>query len=441
MIVGSKRLFAASIAILLAACLCVPISQHFFSELPPRGAAKRPVILVPGLGGSVLQAKLHKDSAPWFCYKNTDWFNIWFVYVAACPPHLLNRHVDAGFVTCFNRFDLPDIIRTQCLMANMVLSYNSTTHEYSYPQGVDMRTAVDWGGVDGVSWLYFLHMGNFKYFADVVAAFVAENYTIGANIRAAPYDWRLAPDGLNRSGFFANLSQLVVDTYEKNGQTKVAIVAHSLGTMLTRHWLLHESPDFIAQYVDTFVAISPPFAGAVATIMGIISGYTFDIPLPHDWFRPTLLASPSIVYLTPLDSVFGDRVLVSTNNVTYNSSQVLDMLEGVNAKQAQEYWTFLEDMRYDGTPMPSRQALLSPSLLPSRHRKYCDTDAFVCSFSVQLHCVYGYDVETFDSLHYDVAELNPNMPAPTVRWGDGDGTVRCATPAREPWPYSPLACR
>ena len=254
--------------------------------------------------------------------------------------------------------DLPDIIRTECLMSNMVLGFNATTHEYSYPQGVEMNTAVDWGGVDGVNWLYWVHAGDFKYFADVINAFIAENYTVGVNLRAAPYDWRLAPDGLNRSGFFANLSQLVVDTYQKNGQTKVAIVAHSLGTMLTRHWLLHESPDFIAQYVDTFVAVSPPFGGAVATIMGIISGYTFDLPLPHNWFRPTLLASPSIVYLTPLDSVFGDRVLVSTNNVTYKSSQILDMLEGVNATQAQEYWSFLDGMRYDGTPIPSRHVFV-----------------------------------------------------------------------------------
>jgi len=39
-------------------------------------------------------------------------------------------------------------------MSNMVLSFNATSHEYSYPQGVEMRTAIDWGGVDGVSWLY-----------------------------------------------------------------------------------------------------------------------------------------------------------------------------------------------------------------------------------------------------------------------------------------------
>ncbi len=220
-----------------------------------------------------------------------------------------------------------------------------------------MNTAVDWGGVDGVSWLYWVHMGDFKYFADVIDAFLAENYTVGVNIRAAPYDWRLAPDGLNSSGFFTNLSKLVVDTYEKNGQTKVAIVAHSLGTMLARHWLLHESPDFIAQYVDTFVAVSPPFGGAVATLMGIISGYTFDIPLPHNWFRPTLLSSPSITYLTPVDSVFGDRVLVSTNNITYTSSQIMDILEGVNATQAQDYWAFMPALRYDGTPIPSRSVL------------------------------------------------------------------------------------
>ena len=58
------------------------------------------------------------------------------------------------------------------------------------------------------------------------------------------------------------------------------------------------------------------------------------------------------------------------------------------------------------------------------HPHTLDTHASTCSFSVQLHCLYGFDVETFDSLHYDVANLDPFMPAPTVRWGDGDGTVR-----------------
>ncbi len=74
MLVGSKRFFAISVAVLLTSCLSVPIFQHFSSILPEN---KRPVILVPGLAGSVLQAKLHKDTAPWFCYKNSDWFNIW----------------------------------------------------------------------------------------------------------------------------------------------------------------------------------------------------------------------------------------------------------------------------------------------------------------------------------------------------------------------------
>jgi hypothetical protein len=67
-------LFVISFAALLTLCLSAPTFQH---DREPGG--KRPVILVPGLAGSVLQAKLHKDTAPWFCYKNSDWFNIWCV--------------------------------------------------------------------------------------------------------------------------------------------------------------------------------------------------------------------------------------------------------------------------------------------------------------------------------------------------------------------------
>jgi hypothetical protein len=73
MSVGS-HLFATAVAVLFTVCLSTPVFQNFRE---PGG--KRPVILVPGLAGSVLQARLHKDTAPWFCFKNSDWFNIWCV--------------------------------------------------------------------------------------------------------------------------------------------------------------------------------------------------------------------------------------------------------------------------------------------------------------------------------------------------------------------------
>lgn len=37
-----------------------------------------PVVLVPGLCGSGLQAKIHKESKPaWYCFENWNWFRIW----------------------------------------------------------------------------------------------------------------------------------------------------------------------------------------------------------------------------------------------------------------------------------------------------------------------------------------------------------------------------
>ena len=41
-----------------------------------------------------------------------------------CPIHLRSLAVQ---LTSYCRFDLPDIIRAECLMANMVLSFNATT--------------------------------------------------------------------------------------------------------------------------------------------------------------------------------------------------------------------------------------------------------------------------------------------------------------------------
>lgn len=90
MFVCSKRLFLASVAVLLTVCLSVPISPQPQSDLP---GGKRPVILVPGLAGSVLQAKLHKDTAPWLCYKNSDWFNIWCVCFELRLPSFLTHAI------------------------------------------------------------------------------------------------------------------------------------------------------------------------------------------------------------------------------------------------------------------------------------------------------------------------------------------------------------
>ena len=39
-----------------------------------------PILIIPGDGGNSLEAKLNdrKNTPPFYCYKNEDWYKLWF---------------------------------------------------------------------------------------------------------------------------------------------------------------------------------------------------------------------------------------------------------------------------------------------------------------------------------------------------------------------------
>ena len=71
------------------------------------------------------------------------------------------------------------------------LEYNEFTNTYSNRTGVEM-TVPDFGGTSAVECLSKYCVKIVKYLKDMVDYFVARGYKRGVDIRAAPYDWRLA---------------------------------------------------------------------------------------------------------------------------------------------------------------------------------------------------------------------------------------------------------
>ena len=74
-----------------------------------------PVVLVPGDGGSQIEARLNKTSGHWWCSKNTDWYDLW-----------LN----------INQMLQPEV---QCWSDNVALQYHPATHTTSDAPGVETR--------------------------------------------------------------------------------------------------------------------------------------------------------------------------------------------------------------------------------------------------------------------------------------------------------------
>lgn len=136
--------------------------------------AKLPVVLVPNMLGSVLSAKVNRtmaDTPHWYCRTHADWGFIWLQLHKMALLDCLNNELSVSVVT------------------------NNATHRYQNATGVHVLP-VDFGGLDGVSSVDPLLPLITHNFDALISAFVAKGYKPGHDLVGAPYDFRLAPDGL-----------------------------------------------------------------------------------------------------------------------------------------------------------------------------------------------------------------------------------------------------
>lgn len=121
-------------------------------------------LTVPGFGGSKMQAKLNKASAPhWWCSKKTsDYFNVWLGY--------------------------HPILSFDCWVDNVKLIYNRVTRKTRNTPGVHTRV-LGWGTVESMEWIWIFG----AYFNHIAEALIERGYIRGENLFGAPYDFRKAP--------------------------------------------------------------------------------------------------------------------------------------------------------------------------------------------------------------------------------------------------------
>jgi len=114
-------------------------------------------------------------------------------------------------------------------------------------------------------------------FGPVIQALQAVGYVEGQNLDASPYDWRVPPHVLeDRDQYFSRTMVQVVDLYEKNKNTPVVLLGHSLGTK-TAHYFLNFAKEkagrgWIDKYVHTYMPVGAPHLGAPKALRSIVSG-------------------------------------------------------------------------------------------------------------------------------------------------------------------------
>ncbi|GAB1600840.1 group XV phospholipase A2-like [Argonauta hians] len=330
-------------------------------------ASINPVILVPGDGGSQITARLNKSSSRYiYCEKRTNYYyTLW---------------LDISQIT----------IAQNCFVENMRLIYDPKTRRTLDSPGVDVKVP-GFGKTETVEYLDPWKEQFTSYYYHIVNRLTKLGLSRNVSIRGAPYDFRRSPNEFEE--YFKIFKELVEETYKTNNNSKIVLVAHSMGCPTMLYFLNRQSVAWKDKYIRMMITISGVWGGAVKPLRLMVSGDNLGIAvLKQNVIRTYQRTASSTAWLMPYDTFWkADDILVSRPGRNYT----------VN-----DYELLFHDLNYT-TGYEMRK----------------DTENLVKDFrppGVEIHCIHGVNVDTPATYQYD--EGFPNSD-PKIIHGPGDGTV------------------
>jgi len=346
----------------------------FLKQNPNKPLSLSPVVMLPGFGGSALEAKLHKNDTPaWYCFQEWDWFRLWIA--------------------------LDEIIAQTCWFDNQALDYDPSTDTYANTDGVDIR-GIDFGGTSGIDYLTYIlgfPVTFTSIYGTMIQSFEAVGYEAGVNLRGVPYDWRL-PSDAHEGDLYDRIQQLIEETYQQNGNTKVHVIAHSLGGPVFLHFLNSMTDAWRTTYMESFIPIAGPWSGSPKALRGLVSGDNFGMEfLGFSIVDPLTMRSVARTYgglvaLIPDPTFWGDQVFVIGPQKNYTASDFLELFQDLGADMTASIYPHTEWL------FPNMTAPMVPT-----------------------YCLYGTDQPT--ELYYDYSDGDYNSDPVIYYTNEGDGTV------------------
>lgn len=329
-----------------------------------------PVILVPGDGGSQVEAKLNRSSVVhYICAKTSDdYFNLWLNMELLVP------------------------VVIDCFIDNLKLNYDNITRTTSNQPGVDIRVP-GWGNPFVVEYIDPSKATPGTYFKDIANLLVNDlGYIRNLSLRGAPYDFRKGPS--ENEEFFAKLKDLIEETYIMNNNTPVTLVAHSMGGPMTLIMLQRQSQKWKDKYINAMITLSAVWAGSIKAVKVFAIGDDLGAYfLRESVLRTEQITSPSLGWLLPSKLFWKEtEVLVQSDLKNYTLNNLQEYFADIGVPNAWEFRKDNEKYQLDFT---------APG--------------------VEVHCLYGSKVNTVEKLYYKPGTTIQGYPQ--LIFGDGDGTV------------------
>ncbi|KAL8171869.1 hypothetical protein V2J09_023673 [Rumex salicifolius] len=222
-------------------CPCCPFFGFRSSEDDPT-ADRDPVLLVSGIGGSILHSKKKKSG-----FETRVWVRIW----------LADFEFKKRLWSLYN----PQTGYTEEL---------DTDYEIVVPTDDFGLYAIDI--LDPSLFVKLIHLTEVYHFHDMIEMLVECGYNKGTTLFGFGYDFRQS----NRIDKSMDGLKLKLETaYKASGGRKVNIISHSMGGLLVKCFL-SLYPKIFAKYVNKWICIACPFQGAPGSINdALLTGLQF----------------------------------------------------------------------------------------------------------------------------------------------------------------------
>eukprot|EP00736_Rhodelphis_marinus_P001085 Rmarinus@m.5426 len=356
-----------------------------------------PVVLVPGLGGSVLDYQMDETyESPHEICKFTYTVGKW-----SSGPHRLWPSLSMLSFKPF--FD--------CWKHAIEVSYDSETKSFANTQGVDVRPRA-FGSVKGIDNLF--KVGNWglpmgSVFEHLINELKPLGYVDERNMRGAPYDFRTIPETRQLHSYYDDLRALIEETYENSaecptGPKPVHVISHSLGCVILQRFLSKFVDDaWKDKYVASFIPVSGPFGGSAKAFRTLLSGDSIGIPGRNNQeLQPVEATFGGVAWMLPFHS-FHDptRVFVS----------MVEDLEDVEMEVIKTFSATTEDFTHlfgvPGANGRDDDAYGFAPLVADVYRQLIGpmTEDFAAP-GVDVYCMFGTGIVTEDFYMYQHSDVS-----------------------------------
>lgn len=180
------------------------------------------------------------------------------------------------------------------------------------------------------------------------------------------------------------------------------LVTHSMGGPVAHAFLTRMTSDWKTTFIKAFVPFSPPFGGAISTVMALVSGDTLGVPIvSHSLFHPIQSTCASGPWLFPQPTLWRENEIILTSNggkKIWTSKNYSELAAALGLRQAESMFrNGLNDLlsAFESPGVPTYVLRGTGVLTPA---KYIYSDSFV-------------------------EGRVPNAPSSILHEVDGDGTV------------------